>query len=43
MLKRIVVVSSSVAILLLIYSFGTSYSHSGRTDANGGHYNRKNR
>ena len=41
MLKRIIVASTSVAILLVIYSFGTSHSHSGRTDANGGHYNRK--
>jgi len=41
MLNRTIINSISMAVLLLISTSGISHSHSGRTDANGGHYNRK--
>ena len=41
MLNRTIINLIGMAVLLLISTSGTSHSHSGRTDANGGHYNRK--
>lgn len=39
MLKRF---SAFLLVFLLLISFSTAFSHSGRTDANGGHYDRSN-
>ena len=41
MFRKVLIILSLVLTTSMLLSYDSAYTHSGRTDANGGHYNRK--